>query len=187
MKHEEDNIQAAFFTWLRRYRKDLAEVAYAVPNGGYRKTKEGRRLIRQGVKSGVADVNISQPARGYHGLYIEFKYGDNSLSEEQEIFRKAVVKRGYRYAICFSAADAIQEVNYYLGDDSQAPKPSLEKVGKRKFLVKCRSMSQFYPTKQGGVGWLKRRGYRECVKTGEMQSSERYGVADQLVPLGTTR
>jgi len=48
-----------------------------------------------GVRAGVSDLFLSVARRGYHGLYIEMKYGDNSMSKDQIEFANEVRNENY--------------------------------------------------------------------------------------------
>ena len=50
-------------------------LLYHVPNGGSRNEIEAANLKRQGVKAGVPDLALPVARKGYHGLYIEMKFG----------------------------------------------------------------------------------------------------------------
>ena len=57
---------------------------FAIPNGGKRNAKEAYFMKRTGVKAGVPDLCVPVAKKGYHGLYIEMKYGKNKPTEAQE-------------------------------------------------------------------------------------------------------
>ncbi len=123
---------------------------------------EAKRMKRQGVKAGVYDVTMAVAAGGYHGMFIEFKVGKNTVSNAQKDFRKAVVSEGYFCVICYSFLDAVEEVKLYLAGSREAPIANIVEVeGTHKFKAMCRSMSKGFKTRRGAVGWLKRRGFNE--------------------------
>lgn len=75
---------------------------------GEQKTKrvsfEAMKLLREGLLPGAADYFIAKPMQTdltksgwYHGLYIEFKFGDNEQSENQITFERNVVNEDYYY------------------------------------------------------------------------------------------
>jgi hypothetical protein len=165
MNHIEDDEQRAFFDWCQRKSvngKPLSRVCYAIPNGGNRNSREAARMKAQGVLSGVADVFLALAVIPYHGLYIEFKNGDNSLSKNQAEFKNDVVENGYLHVTCYSCEDAIDEVELYLSGFCDTPPVRLEKFpGEYPFYVSCRRMSTKFKTKRGAIGWLRRRGFDE--------------------------
>lgn len=71
-------------------------------------------LKAQGLKAGVPDICILEPAYGKHGLFIEMKYGNNKPTEEQKKWLSRLSTRGYATAVCYSANDAIEIVKEYL-------------------------------------------------------------------------
>jgi len=58
------------------------KLIYHIPNGGSRNTLEAANLKRQGVKAGVPDLCLPVARNGFHGLYIEMKYGKNNGEPE---------------------------------------------------------------------------------------------------------
>ncbi len=82
------------------------KLIYHVPNGGSRNTLEAANLKRQGVKAGVPDLCLPVPMNGFHGLYIEMKYGKNKTTEKQEEWIKALQEQGYYAAVCYGAEEA---------------------------------------------------------------------------------
>ena len=163
MNHKEDDTQEAFFDWCQRKPfngKPLSKVCHAIPNGGKRNKREAGRMKRQGVLAGVADVFLAVAVGGYHGLYIEFKVGDNSMSEAQADFKENVVENGYLHVICFSVEDAILEVELYLSGKTMAPMAGIDVIkGVLPYRAMCRRMSKKFKTRRGAIGWLRRRGF----------------------------
>jgi len=56
------------------------------------------------------------PRDGYHGLYIEFKYGKNRLTSEQREFLDYANINGYKTGVAYSAEAGIEILRAYLGD-----------------------------------------------------------------------
>jgi hypothetical protein len=113
MKHTEDDIQAACFTWFRLQYHNLYWNLFAIPNGGKRNIAEAARLKRQGVTSGVWDIFLSIPKYDKGGLYIEMKAGKNKLAENQEAFQKAN-EQYYHFEVCYSLDQFISAIKKYL-------------------------------------------------------------------------
>ena len=113
--NEEFRIQAEFFDKIKIIFPNLPDkLLFAVPNGGSRNKIEAANLKRQGVKSGVADVILLLPKKGYASLLLEFKTGRGKLSEEQKEFRKQAENCRNKYVIVRSVAEAIEEIRKYL-------------------------------------------------------------------------
>ena len=116
-RHLEDEMQAAFTQWLSFSKKDLRKVSFAVPNGGKRDLREGARLKRQGVTSGVPDYLFLRPSGQYHGLCIEFKIKPNKVSPAQAIMMENLTQSGYKCQVCYTRDEAIACVEAYLIKD----------------------------------------------------------------------
>lgn len=90
------------------------KLIYHVPNGGSRNQLEAVNLKRQGVKAGVPDLNLPVALHGFHGLYIEMKFGKNKTTEEQKWWLEQLQKQGYKTAVCYGADEAIDTIKEYL-------------------------------------------------------------------------
>lgn len=87
---------------------------FAVPNGGARDAITGARLKAEGVRRGALDLVLAWPVKGFHGLFIEMKVGDNQTTEEQRDFIDYLDAAGYKTAVHWTAAGAIREIERYL-------------------------------------------------------------------------
>lgn len=117
---DEHEFQTYCHEWLERCYPTLNH--YAVPNGAKtpgrkvmdkfgtekRVSLEALKLIREGLKPGVADYFIAKPRKTtltqsgwYHGFYIEFKYGNNKQSESQQKFQQEVEAEDYLYSLIY--------------------------------------------------------------------------------------
>lgn len=110
-KHEEDDIQEAFFIAARIMFSKLGKLLYHACNEGKRNPVRSKKI---GIVSGVADVHLPIPNKDYHSLYIEFKAGSNKQTPEQIEFEKQVKAAGNEYVVCYSAASAIEILKDYL-------------------------------------------------------------------------
>lgn len=111
--NKESKLQKACVHWFRYQYSRYAMLLFAIPNGGSRNPMEAARLKAEGVTSGVSDLFLSVPRNGYHGLYIEMKFGKNTMSENQNKFRKAVTEQGYDFALCYDFAQFQGAVENY--------------------------------------------------------------------------
>lgn len=100
--------------WFRLQYPRLTLNLFAVPNGGARWRTEAGIMNGEGVTAGVADLLLLYPAKGYHGLCIEMKTPDGRQQPTQKAWQKAVEDAGYKYVICHSVEEFIEEVNAYL-------------------------------------------------------------------------
>lgn len=73
----EEQMQIEFFNQVSLFFPKLPDkLLLAVPNGGSRNIIEAKNLKAQGVKSGVSDVLLLIPKKGYSSLCMEFKTDD---------------------------------------------------------------------------------------------------------------
>lgn len=71
----------------------------AIPNGGHRSKAVAGKLKAEGVRAGVPDLLLPVERRGYIGLFIELKIGNNPLSPAQEVWAKRLTAQGYYHAV----------------------------------------------------------------------------------------
>lgn len=123
MRHREDDEQKALMQWARfaRLRGVLvSDHLVAIPNGGKRNVREAARLKAQGVKSGVSDLFLALPAKGFCGLWIELKApktptsaaGRPSQAQLDWLDRMAMV--GYAAQLCYGWQSAKESIESYL-------------------------------------------------------------------------
>ena len=88
-----------------------------------------KKMKAEGVKAGVLDVfvpvaravditSLSDIVPRYgmkHGLYIEMKYGKNTMTENQKEFTDFVTVQGYLVKVCYTWIEAAKEIFNYLG------------------------------------------------------------------------
>lgn len=116
-KRSEATEQEFIISWCRLLEPRYPELKwiYHIPNGGSRNQIEAAHLKAQGVKAGVPDLCLPVPRNGFHGLYIEMKYGRNKTTGNQEEWLEALAKLGYKTAVCYGAEEARRVIKDYLG------------------------------------------------------------------------
>lgn len=92
---------------------------FAIPNGGTRHRLEAINLKRQGVRAGVPDLCVPVAKKGYHGLYIEMKYGKNKATDKQEQWIELLNRNGYFAVVCVGAELAIKVIDWYFNNKGQ--------------------------------------------------------------------
>ncbi len=115
VKHEEADMQAEFFDKVFKVFPTLPrKLLFAVPNGGSRNKIEAANMKRQGVTSGVADVILLIPKKGYCSLCLEFKTSTGRQSDEQKEFQRQAEACRSKYVIVRSAMEAIKVMKEYI-------------------------------------------------------------------------
>lgn len=89
---------------------------FAIPNGGSRNKLEAANLKRQGVKAGVPDLFVPVARRGFHGLFIEMKYGKNKTTPAQDDWLNTLNREGYLAKVCYGYAEAVELLKYYFAE-----------------------------------------------------------------------
>lgn len=125
-KRSETTEQIRVIDWAKHRETKYPALKWLIhiPNGGRRDSKEAKVLKQMGVKAGVCDLFLPYPAnvfvrevneiKIYHGRFIEMKYGNNTLSKEQQQFLYDMACRGYYVATCYSYNQAVNVIENYL-------------------------------------------------------------------------
>lgn len=102
--------QIRLFCWIRT-RPDIHPYAFSVPNDRKTNIIMGAILKHMGLKPGVSDICVAIPRGGYHGLFIELKFGKNKATQHQLNFIENMHSKGYRALVCvgYDAARAVIE------------------------------------------------------------------------------
>lgn len=119
----EHDEQAAFFRWCELSKGQHPELGYfyAIPNGGKRHVSVAKRLKAEGVKAGVLDTHLPVKHGAYIGLWIEFKFGNNDMSAQQEAWAQWLIKHGHRVEVARSWTEAATIALEYLEIDNELP------------------------------------------------------------------
>ena len=110
----ESQIQHDCVRWFRLQYPSLALMLFAVPNGGKRDEKTGARMKYEGAISGVSDLILLIPKKGYASLCIEMKKPEGKQSKNQRKWQREAEKYRNKYAVCHSLQEFMNEVNSYL-------------------------------------------------------------------------
>lgn len=115
----EHDEQVALFRWAEVYSTQLPELRlmYAIPNGGKRHVAVAMKLKEEGQKSGVWDIHLPICRNDYIGLWIEMKYGKNTLTDNQKQWGAWMREEGHKTVVCYTWQVAARELVLYLGKD----------------------------------------------------------------------
>ena len=115
--------QEALIRWAQYYNFDdhnrkihkISDYLFAIPNGGLRDKRTGRRLKLQGVKAGASDLFFAYPCNGKHGLFIEMKrQGTGKLTKAQQEFMEQCRSVGYASEVAYGWEEAVRIIEDYL-------------------------------------------------------------------------
>ena len=122
MKAGEDTEQIKLMNWAKSMEdvKPELHLLFHIPNGGKRGKLEAERFKAMGVKAGVPDLMLPVPRGKYKGIFIEMKYGDNTVSVHQRVFMRAAQDNGYYCVVCYGAAAAKRAIQIYLSLNGEA-------------------------------------------------------------------
>ena len=116
IKHLESEIQRTCVAWFRLLHPCIANLLFAVPNGGKRSKVEASIMKAEGTTAGVADLLLLVPNQQHHALCIEMKTENGRQSSNQKMWQKAVTEQGYQYSVCHSFEEFQETVNGYLSN-----------------------------------------------------------------------
>jgi hypothetical protein len=114
MRHIESQIQRACVTWFRLQYRNIANLLFAIPNGGARNAREAAIMKGEGVTAGISDMILLFPSHEYSALCIEFKTEKGKQSAAQKEWGKLVEMNGCKYIICRSFDDFCEQIKEYL-------------------------------------------------------------------------
>ena len=118
----ESAIQRASFRYFRTVFPSFNKLLFSIPNGakmGGKKSKSGHAIqasimIGEGMTAGVADLFLSIPGSGLHGLYLETKTPVGTWEKEQKEFFRAVTPMKFGYVLFRNVSEFERAVNDYL-------------------------------------------------------------------------
>lgn len=110
----ERQIQIECVSWFRMRYPEASRVFFAVPNGGARNAWTAKNLRDEGALSGVADLILLVPKKGYASLCIEMKKPGGRVSDSQKTFCEAAKAFKNKYVVCYSVEEFKAAVREYL-------------------------------------------------------------------------
>ena len=112
-EHQE---QCTVIAWAEVMKPKFPELAYlyACPNGGKRHVVAAMKMKQEGVKAGVPDLFLPVQKSFSSGLYIEMKRKGGVISPDQERWILFLRSQNFRVVVCWSADEAIRELELYL-------------------------------------------------------------------------
>lgn len=116
MKRSELTEQIRLFNWAESVKWFVPELnlMYHVPNEGKRQQGTGAILKAAGMKKGVPDIVLPAARQGYHGLYMELKFGNGKTTKEQKIYLQQLKEEGYRATVAHGFEEAREIIRNYL-------------------------------------------------------------------------
>lgn len=114
MTHPESILQRHCVAWFRLQYPHLAQLLFAVPNGGGRSRVEAAIMKGEGVLSGVADLILLVPRGAFASLCIEMKTEKGRQSPAQKEWQHAAQEAGNQYVVVRSFEDFQEHVRAYL-------------------------------------------------------------------------
>lgn len=113
-QHKEAKMQESCIRWFRYAYPDYKLLLFASANGGSRNVMEAVNLKRQGVLSGVSDLQLAMPNAEFNGFFLELKIAPNKPSLNQLLFMEAVESQNYKTAVIYSFDEFKEEIDNYL-------------------------------------------------------------------------
>lgn len=123
--YKESKIQHTCVCWFRQTFPHVANLLFAVPNGGWRGARAGAMMVYEGQVKGVADLILLYPSGGKSSLCIEMKVpkrkGNSAGSQKaaQKEWQKLVETCGSTYVVCHGLIEFITAVCAYLQINSE--------------------------------------------------------------------
>lgn len=118
--YTESKIQHICVSWFRQTFPHVANLLFAVPNGGWRGSRAGAQMVYEGQVRGVADLILLYPAKGKSSLCIEMKVPKRKGSsagtqrDAQKEWQSLVERYGSSYVVCHGLIEFINAICAYL-------------------------------------------------------------------------
>ncbi len=123
----EEQEQRTLVEWARLSRRRLPalQLLFHVPNGGLRHPVTAQKMKLLGVQSGIPDLILPVPRKGFHGLFLEMKrevhrptgkrtVTKGKLSDSQLWWIDNLRLQGYRVEVCYGFEEAKSVLEDYL-------------------------------------------------------------------------
>ena len=96
-------------------RMQYPKARFCASLGGIRTSiSQARKAKKTGYWAGFPDLQITEPNKWYHGLFIEIKTETGRATKNQRDWIKALNKRGYKAVICKGFQHCKDEIDNYL-------------------------------------------------------------------------
>jgi hypothetical protein len=110
----EHHHQVLTVAWFRATYPHLAQLLFAIPNGGKRNPATAALLKAEGVVPGIPDLFLAVPVGKQHGLFIEMKNSTGSASKAQKSAHAILATQGYEVALAHGYEAAKTAIRGYL-------------------------------------------------------------------------
>ena len=110
----ESQIQKQCVAWFRKRYPSVEQLFFAVPNGGNRNKWTAKIMKDEGIRSGVADLILLIPCKGYASLCIEMKTPKGKQQETQKSFERLATHYKNKYVVCHSLEEFQKEIIKYI-------------------------------------------------------------------------
>ena len=75
---------------------------------------QAQKAKAAGMRSGFPDIDVPIESRGFSGLHIELKAGNNKPTDNQRWWMDRLEEQGRKCVVCYSAREAWEWVSWYL-------------------------------------------------------------------------
>lgn len=112
---QEHTLQSAAIDYLNY--TVFRDCYFSIPNGAKRTPACAAWMKKEGLRSGIPDLFIAKPKRGFHGLFIEFKSARGRVSDSQEKWHKVLEDNDYMIVVIRTIDDFIRTIEEYAKND----------------------------------------------------------------------
>lgn len=153
MIHKESHLQQACVKWFRLQYPTIANLLFAVPNGGARSRTEAAIMKGEGVTAGVADLLLLIARGGFGSLAIEMKDDRKNAKQRpsQIQWQQAAEQAGNKYAVIRTFEEFQNIVNAYLTEPATNPERQNPHIAPA-YVLRRDYNSFFEKTKQSSDG-----------------------------------
>jgi hypothetical protein len=147
-EHPEDDLQISLVSLLQDVLRRGVVMAH-VPNQGLRLVRYLKKLLRMGMKEGIADLLFFHEGRTF---FLELKSSTGSLNENQRKFRAEIEAAGFEYRIAKTLDAAIEIVKEWGLINPRFQIPTTEKTSVSRSVSGRRAANGKRSVAPGGGG-----------------------------------
>ena len=108
----EERLQIAVVKYIKL---QYPKVRFCASLGGiYTGPRQAAKAKRTGYSRGFPDLQITEPRKGFHGLFIEIKTHKGTTTQVQKEWIKDLQERGYKAEIAKGLPEILNLIDDYL-------------------------------------------------------------------------
>jgi len=114
MSEAQEQIAVMRWAELQSHVYPELNLLFHIPNGSYKSKAQAGLFKAMGLKSGVPDLFLPTPRKGYHGLFIEMKVKKGRTTQNQDEWIREFRYQGYKAEVAHGFDEAVEIIKGYI-------------------------------------------------------------------------